>query len=411
MPDNRSTAASASDEGLDPEFAQHLLRGSELLQAGDPATARTLLEHALRLQPRNERGQNLLALTYFKLGLFERAEELYGQLVAEHPRDATLRMNLALTLLKLGRAEDATLAFLAALEIDPGHRKSQNYLGLTYLQLRDYARAREWFDKAGNAAMSARAALAAAASPSQHVGEGGAALLEGGEPTLAPAEAAGPRATPRPDEAPELVAFSKQHRVESLRATPFAVTPALVAIDVKAGLLARVDGLVASFGRLEVKAAFKRFRGQLTEMPFGEPSRRMMSVAGHGRLWIAAQERRFAAVEMGDEPAYFQEEALFAFEESLLFENGRVPSRFSGDLQLVHLRGRGRALLVSKHRVRSLEVTPDERVRVPLERLLGWHGNLAPSIVALAEDPAADAVPLAAVELTGAGRVLLDAPL
>ena len=136
-----------------------------------------------------------------------------------------------------------------------------------------------------------------------------------------------------------------------------------------------------------------------------------MRVAGTGRLWLAPAERRFHAVEIGDEPAYFREEALFAFEESLLFENGRVPSKYGSDLHLVHLRNRGRALLASKHRPRSVDVVKGEPCCVPLSVLLGWHGNIAPRIVAVAEHATQDDLPLAAVELTGEGRVLLDAAL
>lgn len=431
MSDVPTSTAFADDDVVDTDFVHHLVRGSELLQGGDAATARTLLERAIKLQPRHERGQNLLALTYFKLGLFDRAEELYRGLVAEHPQDATLRMNLGLVQLKLSRPDDAVLAFRAALEIDPAHRKSQNYLGLTYLQRRDYARAKEWFEKAGNAAMSARASQFAAHAPLQQVGETGAAMLDGAEVTFTPAEATlapgkGPWVTgkgggaPTPSDAdtaaadagaPDLVAFTAQQRIEPIRAAPFAVTPTLVAIDVSKELFARFDGLVATFGAFDCRPAFKKFRGRLTDKPFGEANRRMMHLSGTGRLWIAPQERRFVAIEIGDEQAYFREEALFAFEESLLFENGRVPSKFSGDLQLVHLRGRGRALLVSRFRVRSVDIVKDEPVRVPLERLLGWHGNVAPRIVALAEDAGPDAAPLAAVELTGDGRVLLDALL
>lgn len=429
MPDATQPAAFADEEPVDAEFVHHLVRGSELLQGGDAATARTLLERAIKLQPRSERGQNLLALTYFKLGLYDRADEVYRQLIAEHPQDATLRMNLGLVHLKVGRIDDAILSFHAALEIDPSHRKSQNYLGLTYLQRREYARAKEWFDRAGNQAMSTRATVAAANAPLGAVGEAGAALLEGAEVTFTPAEATlapgkGPWVAVRAGAAPgleagpalegvatEITTFTARQRIEGVHAAPFGITPSLVAIDVRQELYARVDGLVASFGAMTLVPAFKRFRGRVTDKPFGESSRRMMQVSGTGRLWVSTNERRFCALEIGEEQAYFREEALFAFEETLPFENGRVPSKYSGDLQLVHLRGRGKVLVVSRHRPRALDVVKDEPVRVPVEYLLGWHGNVAPRIVALAEETDADAVPVAAVELVGEGRVLLDAPL
>jgi len=136
-----------------------------------------------------------------------------------------------------------------------------------------------------------------------------------------------------------------------------------------------------------------------------------MHAAGKGRLCIAPGDRQFHAIEIGDEPAYFREDSLYAFEESLLFENGRVPSKYSGDLQLIHLRNRGRALITSKNRPRSIQVTKDEPCRVLLDVLLGWHGNITPRIVAIAEEATADGLALGGVELAGEGRVLLDATL
>jgi uncharacterized protein (AIM24 family) len=137
----------------------------------------------------------------------------------------------------------------------------------------------------------------------------------------------------------------------------------------------------------------------------------MMHASGQGRLCIASGSRKFQAVEIGDEPAYFREEALFAFEEALAFENGRVPSKVSADLQLVHVRNRGRVLIASNYQPRALEVTREEPCRVLMDALLGWHGNITPRVVSMAEEATADGASLAGVELTGEGRVLLDAAI
>jgi uncharacterized protein (AIM24 family) len=432
MPDLHTSAAYADEETVDTDFVHHLVRGSELLQSGEATQARSMLERALRLQPKNQRGQTLLALSYFKLGLFDRAEEIYRALLDDHPQDPTLRVNLGLVQLKTGRSEEAAASFASALELAPGHVKAMNYLGLAFLQVRDFAGAREWFDRAGNVPMRDRAAAALAASPLRQVGEAALSVLEAREvpfsppePTLPPSAdaavtawvATAPGAPPDPQvpglehASPDLASFSAAHRLEFQPAAPFAHSADGVVVEVRGEMLSRLDGLVASFGNLSFQPEFKRFRGRVTEKTFGEPARRMMRVAGHGRLWVATLGRRFHAVEIGDEAAYFREEVLFAFEESLLFENGRVPSKYGSDLHLVHLRNRGRALLASRCVPRSVDVSKDEPCRVPLEVLLGWHGNVAPRIVALVEAEAPDGLPLAAVELAGEGRVLLDAPL
>lgn len=428
MPDLHSApTAYADDETVDTDFVHHLVRGADLLQSGDPDRARSMLERALQLSPNNERGQNLLALSYFKLGLYDRAEELYRALVGEHPQDATLRINLGLVQLKARRDEEAVQSFSAALKLAPGHRKAQNYLGLAYLQKEDFEHARTWFERAGNATMAERAATAAlvhdrtatgltpAPPESQDVPLSApettpvaASGLWAAHRTPAPVEAQ----APSPDLVPDFATFTAAHRLAPHVATPFAVTPELVVVDVRRELLTRVDGLVATFGAVELRPELKRFRGRVTDKPFGDAARRMMRVSGTGRLWVAPGGRRFQTLDVGDEPAYFREEALFAFEESLLFENGRVPSRHSSDLQLVHLRGRGRLLVVSRHPPRAVEVARGEAVRVPVELLLGWHGNVAPRVVALTTDEAAapELTPTAVVELTGEGRVLLDLP-
>lgn len=434
MPDLHSAStAYADEETVDTDFVHHLVRGAELLQGGDPSHARGILERALRLQPRNQRGQNLLALSYFKLGLFDRAEEIYRALITEHPQDPTLRVNLGLVHLKTNKADVAIAAFSSALELSPGHPKAQNYLGLAHLQKRDYQKARDWFEKAGNTAMAERAtAQGAGAVPLANVGEGALQALDTREvpftapeineatpvrapgawiatrPSTSPAESTAPLPVPPPAGPVELVAFSAAQRIDSLHAAPFAASASMVVVEVRAELFTRVENLVASFGTHELKPAFKRFRGRVTDKPFGEPGRRMMHASGQGRLWLAPQGRHFVALEIGDEPAYFREESLFAFEESLLFENGRVPSKLGGDLHLVHLRGHGAALLTSRHKPRSIDVVRGEPCRVPIDVLIGWHGNVAPRIVALAEEATSDGLALPAVELSGEGRVLLD---
>jgi uncharacterized protein (AIM24 family) len=134
----------------------------------------------------------------------------------------------------------------------------------------------------------------------------------------------------------------------------------------------------------------------------------MLRVAGEGRFVIAREGRAFTPLELGDEPAYFREEVLFAFEESLVFENGRVPSKLGGDLHLVHLRGRGRLLLVSGGEPRAVEVRKGEPLRIPMDQLVGWHGPLIqPRVVPIVEETPELGI---ALELSGEGRALVDTP-
>jgi uncharacterized protein (AIM24 family) len=134
----------------------------------------------------------------------------------------------------------------------------------------------------------------------------------------------------------------------------------------------------------------------------------MLRASGEGRYVISREGRCFTALELGDEAAYFREEVLFAFEESILFENGRVPAKAGNDLHLVHLRGRGKLLLATTGVPRAVDVQKGEPLRIPMDQLVGWHGPLIqPRLAAMVEEAPELGM---ALELAGEGRALLDVP-
>jgi uncharacterized protein (AIM24 family) len=191
------------------------------------------------------------------------------------------------------------------------------------------------------------------------------------------------------------------------QAGPFVIESAAVAIVVHGEMLSRVVGLVAQSGQLELEPQNRRYRGRITDKPFGEGEAQLMRVTGKGRLVVQVPHRRLVSVDLDDESAYFLEGAVFAFEEPVAFENGRVPSDAAPDLDLVHLRGKGRVLLSLPGALRSLAVTEQEPVTVPLTNMVGWHGNLSPKVIALARDRSGK--PLrAGLELSGEGFALLS---
>jgi len=133
----------------------------------------------------------------------------------------------------------------------------------------------------------------------------------------------------------------------------------------------------------------------------------VLRASGEGALLYRAGPRRLTPVELSGESGYFREEVVFGFEDALAFENGRVASRLGADLNLVHLRGRGRFLLATAGDLTGLQVTADAPLRVPLGTLAGWSGALTPRLAPLQEG-ADGAEPALVVELSGEGRVLLD---
>lgn len=616
----------------DDEFLQQLYRGGELLAAGKVIEAKEFLERAHQLQPRQEKAQNLLGLCYFKLGMFDRAAELYEMLVRDNPVDPTLRVNLGLVYLKTNALQRAAREFETATDLAPEHQKAQNYLGLTLAQMGEYGRAREHFLLAGSDAMAEKMTRAIAGegyarpAPVQPARARGFAELEGsevvreqgGEPVPAPAPAVseppraqgrsgglsegdwgaqfgldagvkpasrvtapstparqepeeeeirlaedeGPSAlssggeelpvlTATPEDAEEL-AMEAQHEPPSAQtpdsefeetsaalaasvpltpvpvsklqlsraaaarpagmvprtagagpaevpptaeaaeartspatrqfgaatdtrtqaaagrseaaaqaaagrtatspdaseatgaspgldaadhvgaevlagaavpplavlapavaltgadlAHPFVLGEGSFSVAVDGELLTRLDGLVAFSGQLAFQPEMKRFRGRATDKSFGEGPARMVRARGKGVLYMEPSEKRtFLAVDLGDDSAYFRDECIFAFEEPVMFENGRVPSDIAPDLDLVHLRGQGRVLLSLPGALRSVPVGLEGAVTVPLTHLVGWQGNLTPRVVPLLKSPTGEVL-RTAVELGGEGFALI----
>ncbi|MFY1825542.1 tetratricopeptide repeat protein [Myxococcus fulvus] len=638
----------AETSPADDEFLQQLQRGGELLAANKVIEARSFLERAHQLQPRNEKAQNLLGLCFFKLGMFDRAAELYEMLVRDNPVDPTLRVNLGLVYLKTNALQRAVREFETATDLSPEHQKAQNYLGLALAQMGEYGRAREHFLLAGSDAMAekmsraiagenfARATPAPVPPPAARVespapvrapppepeeeeirfaedegpsalsggesetsasesasqaredaggrfgtpgavgtsgasaaggalsasgssGAGGASgtsavggahsasgspgagvssgasteggalsasgshgagsslgvtgtsasggslggsgssvagtslggsgasaagVSAGGSGEAGPVGASGVSATagsvsasgsstgqdasatvgagaatassaqgaasqvaapsassasPTSDEssaatssvplsrlqltkvaarpaparettasAPLLTVLAPSLALESERGSgPFALGEGRFRIAVETELLTRLDGLVALEGQLAFQPEMKRFRGRATDKPFGEGASRMVRARGRGVLHLEPSERRtFLAVDLGEDSAYFRDENVFAFEEPVMFENGRVPSDIAPDLDLVHLRGQGQVLLSLPGPLRSVAVRLEAPVTVPLTHLVGWQGNLTPRVVPLLKSASGESL-RTAVELGGEGFALI----
>ncbi|MGC4116437.1 MAG: tetratricopeptide repeat protein [Myxococcales bacterium] len=503
--------------GADATGVDELLdKGGELLNAGNLAEARELLEKAYKLAPKDSKAQNLLGLTYFKMGIFDSASEVYEALVRDNPVDPTLRVNLGLVYLKLSALARATREFETAVDLAPDHKKAQNYLGLAYAQAGEYARAKDCFVAAGSLTMAekmeralkdpAKAPRGAATAQAAEAGQAKVAseaiterpasslLAAAKEPdearqdveievevdsgaasSAAAVAAATPETTssawdsgseaagevlssqpveveeeaveappdempapplnalPEPPPAPRVrmvepappapsapavsemltgvLPLSELTRSVAATATtrePFEVQRDLLFIKVQGEILTRLEGLLAVSGALQYLPEMKRFRGKATDKAFGDGDRRMVRLAGSATVTLAARGRVFLPIDLADESAYFLEETVFAFEESVVFENGRVPSRIAPDLHLVHLRGKGRVLLALPTPVRSVAITPGVGCATPMAVLVGWHGSLTPKIVGLPEERDGVAT-TPSVELTGEGYALVSA--
>ncbi len=418
----------AVDPGVEEDFLYHLFRGGELLGAGKVVEALAELERAHDLRPDSAKAKGLLGLACFKLGQLDRAALLYEDLTRDNPIDATLRINLGLVFLKTGKLDLAIRELSTAAELAPDHAKGWNYLGLAYAQAGDDRGAIDAFRRAGNQPMVARLERHLGAAEHGQPSRGddsrqGARIIElpAGraeasnrreadpeeefsldveiEPEPLPS-AAPPVPAPRPAAAappPKAVALAgplpppaapglgdllKESNFE-LRAKGdvFELQPAGALLRVSGELHARLSQVAWIRGPIQHSPEQKRFRGRATDKPFGEGEDRLQLLSGHGELFVSRRGFEQRILDLGEEAIYLLEDLLFAFEDGLSYENGRLASPGLPDVLLVHLRGRGKALLRIRGTLASLPIRPEAPARIPVERLVGWTAGLTPTLL------------------------------
>jgi len=148
--------ADGSRDAASEDFLFHLYRGSELLQDNRVLEAKSELEHALTLQPRDPKGQDLLAVVYFRIGLYPHAIQIYEELLRQNPRDHSLRLNLALCSLKTGQAQAAREQLEVVVHNNPAHKRAWGYLGLAFERLGDVDKALHAFERGSHTQMAKR---------------------------------------------------------------------------------------------------------------------------------------------------------------------------------------------------------------------------------------------------------------
>jgi uncharacterized protein (AIM24 family) len=166
MPIETESRRPTPSDGLGPDpadssnedFLFHLYRGSELLQDNRVHEAKEELERALHLQPRDSKGQDLLAVVYFRLGLYARAIQIYEQLRRHNASDTSLLLNLSLCYLKTGQPQAARRDLELLLSVNPTHTRAWGYLGLACERLGDLAAAERAFQQGGHGQMAKRLA-------------------------------------------------------------------------------------------------------------------------------------------------------------------------------------------------------------------------------------------------------------
>ncbi len=385
------------DEEIDDDFLYHLYQGGELLRSNRVVEAKDHLEKAFKLKPKNPRGQNLLGLVYFKLGLFHRAIEIYQELVDRYSDDATLRVNLAMVYFKAEQLDEAERELRRAIDLSPDHKNAHRYLGLVLVRKGETDEAQEHF---GKAEVKNIESLIGAPSgddlPSQNQDEfqqtQSQALADVADQAFREMEE---NEIPLRDEGPAAVAVS---------------APGLFSLDGES-LLIRCPGRVycrlgtVSWveGNLGFVPVNKRFSGEETQHPFDRGERAVVAVEGEGVLRLGAPEgMAYQVLQHGDASGYYLENLVFAFGDTSPWENGRLTSGAGTDLPIFHIRGDAQVVICCAGGIVRRRLDGERRVRLRASGLIGWIGDLMPRLFE-GEQPLSEEL---WIELSGAGEIL-----
>lgn len=423
--DPRAGTLDASGAAADEDFLYHLYRGSEMLLQDRVVEAKSELERALELSPQDAKSQDLLAGVYFRLGVYPRAIEIWLRLVRHHASDAALRVNLALALLKTGQPADAIEHLHVALQIQPDHGRAWGYLGLVHWRLGRFQEARDAFLRGGQVAMARRmeeaigatsaGALDPAGEPSRDDDADRAAMRSAAEEAIEHIEAedvtlqvatpttstqgswrtvepgnepvpgaARRRKTtrPLPASAPaRLSALVDAWTVSLPEDTPLMVGPSgELFIQATRGLHSRIEGLRAVRGDMRITAMLRRAGGrEIVDEVLGEHTPLFEWHGAVAAILSPPASAKFVGLSLDrDDVLYVREEVLWAFDDRISYESGRLPL-VGRPVLLTQLWGEGTVVLALERPPAGLRVRDGEEVHVDPARLVGWVGRLFPS--------------------------------
>jgi hypothetical protein len=389
------------DQGL---FLLHLNKGREALRIGDTSTARSELELARTIRPDDEDVLNLLSVVYFKSGEMEPAERITRRLVAENPESAVLHSNLGVILVKRGALEDAEMELRRAIELKADHPKSHLYLGFIYRQNGQLGLALEHFRFAGSDKLVAE-------------------LEEQLRRTTRDGDETHP--TRRPESAAQSttakLVIPREFRATAPTPTKRETAPpaeragggrlfrlrehATVEINFRGEVLVR-RGTVASYGGRISFAADPKLAGTKAEA--------LLRATGQGTIFLADRGRRPMLIDLDNEFFSAEGSRILAIGPTLSFRYEPIhdfPRRRRVDI--LRIFGRGSLVLSPARDTFSIPVSPEFPLNVSSRDLVGWTGNLVPSVLPdrfLDEVMLPDSDDPPKIRFEGEGRVMTETP-
>ena len=410
-PPGAAVPEAPSAAALGEEFLFHLYRGSELLQENQIYEAKTELELAMSFQPKDVEGQSLLGVTYFRLGHYPRAIQIYEELVRVRPTEVAPRVNLGLCYLKTGQLPLARALFEELVQHRPEHTRAWGYLGLTYQRMGDAEKAAVAFDRAGRPQLAARVRAGPGSSGVEEISQDHVRAAPTVPPPPALPRVSIPAPLARVAREPTLI-FPDRPRVvvhESGNVLVRIDRAFHVRSDCLRALLPESPGALSN-GILRRKRRSGAIGG--ADDPLGGTATPFVTLAGEGRLIVGAPERFGAWVSTLDgEPFYTREDRLLGFDASLQHSSGRMSLSDASDAPdgsftgLVQLTGSGFVALGIRGTIHGLEVSASRPIQVRAGQIVAWVGRLIPRPVPREESPAGL---LDLVALSGTGVVLVD---
>lgn len=411
-----SEAASSSSSFATEEFLFHLYRGSELLQDARVGEAKEELERALALQPADIEGQGLLAVVYFRLGLYPRAIDIYEQIAAERPEEITPRLNLGLCYLKTGQLLRARETLSEVIERAPEREKAWAYLGLVYERLGELEKAAHAFERAGQPQMARRMRdrleeLAGAEAPTSR------------RESLVPPAPVDLEAESVPASSPALRPLVEEIGAQSRAPSSLTVrrlteqlsldpaggrvqrrSPVAALVRLEGPLVVRpaqVRVLSPEGGPFETSALRRRVRGRDLDESLGGTRAPLKALSGQGWVLLSGAPE-LLVLELDRELFFVREDRLVGFDLSLGIESGRLTIGSVEHLPMSQLSGSGLCVLEVGPAMAAVRVA-GEPVLARGADVLGWVGRL------LAEPlpPSMDLGP-GLVRFTGEGSLLVD---
>jgi hypothetical protein len=393
------------DQGL---YLLHLNKGRNALRKSNFVDARAELQVAQSMRPDEEDVLNLLSIVYFKVGELEEAEKITRRLVGENPESAVLHSNLGVILVKTGSLEDAETELRRAIELKPDHQKSHLYLGLVYRQKRKLGLALEHFRFAGAEKLVAELQDQLRRSTRE---TGSLRIAPPATREMRPASGTTNKflAVVPPPETPAGPSNPPAQDTSTTAALParlFNIRPnGTVEISFHGEVLVR-RGTVASYGGRITFAADPKLAGTRADS--------LLKASGKGTIFLADRARRPILIELKNE--FFSAEAsrILAVGTTLSFRFEPIhdfPRRRRVDVLKIY--GKGELVLAMARDTFSIPVSADYPLNVSSRDLVGWTGNLVPSVLPdrfLDEVMLPDSEDPPKIRFEGEGTVLTEAP-